>query len=114
MQGISRGKASPHINIFQGNANILLYDMSKRPELYGFTAIIVAFLGRLNPIGVIFAGILLAISYLGGEAAQVELGISDKMAQVFQGMLLFLILACETLIHYRIKIAPGLGAAKEA
>ena len=81
---------------------------------YGFTAIIVAFLGRLNPIGVIFAGILLAITYLGGEAAQVELGISDKMAQVFQGMLLFLILACETLIHYRIKMAPGLGAAKEA
>ena len=56
----------------------------------------------------------MAISYLGGEAAQVELGISDKMAQVFQGMLLFLILACETLIHYRIKMAPGLGAAKEA
>ena len=81
---------------------------------YGFTAIIVAFLGRLNPIGVIFAGILLAISYLGGEAAQVELGISDKMAQVFQGMLLFLILACETLIHYRIKMAPLGAAAKEA
>lgn len=80
---------------------------------YGFTAIIVAFLGRLNPIGVIFAGILLAISYLGGEAAQLELGISGKIAQVFQGMLLFLILACETLIHYRIKLAPGRGAAKE-
>ena len=81
---------------------------------YGFTAIIVAFLGRLNPIGVLFAGILLAISYLGGEAAQVELGISDKTAQVFQGMLLFFILACDTLIHYRIKFAPGRGAAKQA
>ncbi len=74
---------------------------------YGFTAIIVAFLGRLNPIGVIFAGILLAISYLGGEAAQVELGISDKTAQVFQGMLLFFILACDTLIHYRIRFVPS-------
>ncbi len=81
---------------------------------YGFTAIIVAFLGRLNPIGVLFAGILLAISYLGGEAAQVELGISDKTAQVFQGMLLFFILACDTLIHYRIKFAPSRGAAQEA
>ena len=81
---------------------------------YGFTAIIVAFLGRLNPIGVLFAGILLAISYLGGEAAQVELGISDKTAQVFQGMLLFFILACDTLIHCRIKLAPGRGAAREA
>ena len=74
---------------------------------YGFTAIIVAFLGRLNPIGVVFAGILLAISYLGGEAVQVELGISDKTAQVFQSILLFLILACDTLIHYRIRLASA-------
>lgn len=71
---------------------------------YGFTAIIVAFLGRLNPIGVIFAGIVLAVSYLGGEAAQVALGISDKTARVFQGILLFYILACDTLILYRIRI----------
>ena len=77
---------------------------------YGFTAIIVAFLGRLNPVGVLFAGILLAISYLGGEAAQVELGISDKTAQVFQGMLLFLVLTCDTLILYRIKIVSGRSA----
>lgn len=81
---------------------------------YGFTAIIVAFLGRLNPIGVIFAGILLAISYLGGEAAQVELGISDKTAQVFQGMLLFLILACDTLILYRIRLTPARAVTKGA
>jgi general nucleoside transport system permease protein len=71
---------------------------------YGFAAIIVAFLGRLNPIGVIFAGLLLALSYLGGEAAQITLGISDKIARVFQGMLLFYILACDTLILYRIKV----------
>ena len=71
---------------------------------YGFTAIIVAFLGRLNPVGVLFAGLLLGISYLGGEAAQVELGISDKTAQVFQGMLLFFILACDTLIRFRIRV----------
>jgi simple sugar transport system permease protein len=70
---------------------------------YGFTAIIVAFLGRLNPLGVLIAGLVLAISYLGGEAAQVALGISDKVARVFQGILLFLILACDTLILYRIR-----------
>ena len=70
---------------------------------YGFTAIIVAFLGRLNPVGVLLAGLLLGISYLGGEAAQVMLGVSDKTAQVFQGMLLFFILACDTLILYRIR-----------
>ena len=73
---------------------------------YGFAAIIVAFLGRLNPIGVLFAGLLLALSYIGGEAAQVTLGISDKIAKVFQGILLFFILACDTLILYRIKFEP--------
>ncbi|MFZ1679823.1 MAG: ABC transporter permease [Rhizobiaceae bacterium] len=70
---------------------------------YGFTAIIVAFLGRLNPIGVFIAGFVLALTYLGGEAAQIALGISDKLARVFQGLLLFLVLACDTLIYYRIR-----------
>jgi simple sugar transport system permease protein len=71
---------------------------------YGFTAIIVAFLGRLNPVGVIFAGLLLALSYLGGEAAQMSLGISDKIARVFQGILLFFILVCDTFILYRVRL----------
>lgn len=70
---------------------------------YGFTAIIVAFLGRLNPIGALVAAFALAISYLGGEAAQVALGVSDKTARVFQGILLFYILACDSLILYRLK-----------
>ncbi len=78
---------------------------------YGFTAIIVAFLGRLNPIGVIFAGLLLAISYIGGEGVQIELGISDKTAQVFQGMLLFFILMCDTLIHYHVRLLKPQGGA---
>ena len=82
---------------------------------YGFAAIIVAFLGRLNPLGVLFAGLLLALSYIGGEAAQVTLGISDKIAKVFQGILLFFILACDTLILYRIKFEMGrVGALKAA
>jgi general nucleoside transport system permease protein len=74
---------------------------------YGFAAIIVAFLGRLNPVGVLFAGLLLALSYIGGEAAQVTLGISDKIAKVFQGVLLFFILSCDTLILYRFKFEGG-------
>ncbi len=81
---------------------------------YGFTAIIVAFLGRLHPIGVIFAGLLLAVSYMGGEAAQVTLGLSDKIAKVFQGILLFFVLACDTLIYYRIRFMPGRRAAAPA
>ncbi len=71
---------------------------------YGFTAIIVAFLGRLDPIGVIVAALMLAVSYLGGEAAQVALGVSDKTARVFQGILLFWVLACDTLILYRLRL----------
>ena len=71
---------------------------------YGFTAIIVAFLGRLNPLGIVAAGLIVALSYLGGEAAQISLGISDKVANVFQGVLLFCVLACDTLVRYRVRI----------
>ncbi|TBW37190.1 ABC transporter permease [Siculibacillus lacustris] len=81
---------------------------------YGFTAIIVAFLGRLDPIGVIVAALMLAVSYLGGEAAQVALGLSDKAARVFQGVLLFWVLACDTLILYRLRFVPGLPAGETA
>lgn len=78
-----------------------------RPSIspgYGFAAIIVAFLGRLNPLGVIVAGLVLALTYLGGEAAQITLGLSDKVARVFQGALLLFILACDTLIHYQVRL----------
>jgi simple sugar transport system permease protein len=81
---------------------------------YGFSAIIVAFLGRLNPLGAVVAGVALAVSYLGGEAAQVALGLSDKAARVFQGVLLFYILACDTLILYRIRLVPGVPAGAHA
>ncbi|TIT57708.1 MAG: ABC transporter permease, partial [Mesorhizobium sp.] len=79
---------------------------------YGFTAIIVAFLGRLNPLGIVAAGLVLALTYLGGEAVQSALGISDKVARVFQGMLLFFVLGCDTLIHYRIRLI-GLALTKQ-
>ena len=59
---------------------------------YGFTAIIVAFLGRLHPVGVLFASLLVALSYLGGELAQIELKLPLALTGVFQGMLLFFLL----------------------
>jgi general nucleoside transport system permease protein len=71
---------------------------------YGFAAIIVAFLGRLNPLGIVAAGFVLALSYLGGEAAQIAVGVTDKTVRAFQGMLLFFVLACDTLIHYRVRL----------
>jgi len=71
---------------------------------YGFTAIIVAFLGRLNPFGIIVAGFVLALSYIGGEAVQSAMGVSNKIASVIQGLLLFFVLACDTLILYRFRM----------
>ncbi|SMC67543.1 ABC transporter permease [Rhizobium sp. RU36D] len=71
---------------------------------YGFTAIIVAFLGRLNPIGIVIAGLVLALTYLGGEGAQLSIGVSDKVTRVFQGLLLFFVLSCDTLIRYKIRL----------
>ncbi len=70
---------------------------------YGFTAIIVAFLGRLHPVGIIFGGLILALSYLGGENIQIAMGLPKGIAGVFQGMLLFFLLACDVLTRYRIR-----------
>ncbi len=81
---------------------------------YGFAAIIVAFLGRLNPLGIIAAGLLLALTYLGGEAAQISVGVSDKVVRALQGLLLFFVLACDTLIHYRIRFVSAVRDATEA
>jgi len=70
---------------------------------YGFTAIIVAFLGRLNPIGVMLAGLLLALTYIGGEAAQSTLGLPAAAIQLLQGMLLFFLLAVDVLSNFRVR-----------
>ncbi|MEM8791775.1 MAG: ABC transporter permease [Pseudomonadota bacterium] len=72
---------------------------------YGFTAIIVAFLGRLNPAGAILGALVLAVSYIGGENAQILLKLPKNAAFVFQGLLLFFLLTCDTLIRYRIRFA---------
>src|SRR5215468_7797677 len=83
---------------------------------YGFTAIIVAFLGRLNPIGILIAGLFLALTFIGGEQAQIAMKIPLDVTKVFQGILLFYVLACDSLILYRIrlmasprKVADGLA-----
>lgn len=70
---------------------------------YGFTAIIVAFVGRLHPLGVFFAGLVMALSYLGGESAQITMNLPLAVTGVFQGMLLFFLLACDVLITYRLQ-----------
>ena len=72
------------------------------PVGYGFAAIIVAFVGRLNPIGIVFSAILMSMFYIGGELAQSRLGLPKSITGVFQGLLLFALLACDTLIAYRV------------
>ncbi len=73
------------------------------PAGYGFAAIIVAYVGRLHPVGIVFSGLLMSLFYIGGELAQSRLGLPKSLTGVFQGLLLFTLLACDTLIHYRLR-----------
>ncbi|MDJ0779113.1 MAG: ABC transporter permease [Gammaproteobacteria bacterium] len=70
---------------------------------YGFAAIIVAFIARLNPIGIFFASLLMALLYLGGEQAQQYLNLPSSIALVFQGMLLLFLLGADVFIGYRVR-----------
>jgi simple sugar transport system permease protein len=81
---------------------------------YGFTAIIVAFLGRLNPVGVLLGGIVLALSYLGGEQAQIALGLPKAITGIYQGVLLFFLLGADLLVHYRIRLVGRVSAGGAA
>ncbi len=71
---------------------------------YGFAAIIVAFLGRLNPVGILFASLLMALLYLGGEGLQVTMQLPIAVTGTIQGMLLFFLLAADVLINYRVRV----------
>ena len=73
------------------------------PAGYGFAAIIVAFVGRLHPVGIVFSAMLMSMFYIGGELAQSRLGLPKSLTGVFQGLLLFTLLACDTLIAYRLR-----------
>ena len=77
------------------------------PAGYGFAAIIVAFVGRLHPVGMVFSAILMSMFYIGGELAQSRLGLPKSITGVFQGLLLFALLACDTLIAYRVRWQKG-------
>ncbi len=84
------------------------------PAGYGFAAIIVAFVGRLHPVGMVFSAILMSMFYIGGEYAQSRLGMPKSITGVFQGLLLFSLLACDTLIAYRIRLAAPAGLKQGA
>lgn len=90
------------------------------PVGYGFAAIIVAFVGRLHPVGIIFSALLMSLFYIGGELAQSRMGLPKALTGVFQGLLLFALLACDTLVHQRLRwvgrprAVPAVAAIKEA
>jgi len=84
------------------------------PTGYGFTAIIVAFLGRLNPLGCVIAGLVLAISYVGGEVAQTTMGLPHAATGIFQGMLLFFLLAGDVFVRYRLRSVSTRPAGEAA
>ena len=71
---------------------------------YGFAAIIVAFIGRLRPLGVVFGGLLLSLLYLGGESVQMSLNVPSSLSRTFQGTLLLFLLAADVLILYRPRV----------
>lgn len=77
---------------------------------YGFAAIIVAFVGRLHPVGIVLASLLMALLYLGGESAQMQLALPAAVSGVFQGMLLFFLLATDVLIQFKLRWVPKASA----
>ncbi|HET9762246.1 MAG TPA: ABC transporter permease [Casimicrobiaceae bacterium] len=73
---------------------------------YGFAAIIVAFVGRLHPLGIVLASLLMSLLYLGGEAAQIGLALPSAITGLFQGLLLFFLLAADVFIDFRLRLRP--------
>ncbi|BCH30628.1 ABC transporter permease [Mesorhizobium sp. L-8-10] len=73
---------------------------------YGFAAIIVAFIGRLNAFGIVLGGLLMSLLFLGGEAVQMNLGLPAALTRIFQGILLFFLLAADFFIFYRLRRLP--------
>ena len=69
---------------------------------YGFAAIIVSFVGRLHPLGILLGSLLMSLLYLGGEQAQIELALPSAITGLFQGLLLFFLLAADLLVNFRI------------
>ena len=81
---------------------------------YGYAAIIVAFVGRLHPLGILLASLLMSLLYLGGESAQMELGLPSAITGVFQGVLLFYLLAADLFINFQVRVRRPAADLAEA
>lgn len=71
---------------------------------YGFTAIIVAWLGRLHPVAIILTSFLFGGLLVGGDILQVSLGLPVATIDLFNGVILFFVLAAELLTRYKIEL----------
>src|SRR5476651_36119 len=80
---------------------------------YGFAAIIVAYVGRLHPLGVLLTSLLMSLLYIGGEAAQIELQLPSAITGLFQGLLPFYLLAADLSIASRLKRVASVGSKPE-
>ena len=78
---------------------------------YGYTAIIVVFLGRMQAVGIILAAALLALTFMGGEMLQIAMNLPKAITGLFQGLLLFYLLTCDAFIHYRIRLRRAPAAS---
>lgn len=84
------------------------------PVGYGFAAIIVAFVGRLHPLGVVLSALVMSMLYIGGELVQSRLGLPRALTEVFQGLLLFALLACDAVGQRLARRMAGRGAREAA
>ena len=82
---------------------------------YGYTAIIVVFLGRMQALGIVLASALLALTFMGGEMLQIAMNLPRAITGLFQGLLLFYLLTCDAFIHYRLRLrSPAPNKAQVA
>ena len=81
---------------------------------YGYAAIIVAFLGRLNPVGILLSGLLMALLYLAGDLAQMSLGMPSSITGLLQSTLLFFLLASDVLVQFRIRFRDTVSKGASA
>ena len=71
---------------------------------YGFTAVIVAWLAKLNPLAAVASGFFFAGVLVGGDAIQVSLRLPAATVQVFNGMLLFCLIGGDFFLHNRVVV----------
>ena len=106
-----KGFNFPTTAAFDANATMpIMFEGSRLHYGAVLALIIVAFLGRLNPVGILIAGLFLALTFIGGEGAQITLKVPLDLTKVFQGILLFFVLACDSMITYRIRFIRAVQA----